>query len=140
MKLISLLFIIIVFSCTNNTNQQKIMTDSSSNTLIVGNDADEHGCKSSAGYTWSIMKNDCIRLWETGIQLKPIENKESYTSIATVVLNNDSTKAELFIATEKISVLLDKQNGAFLRGNGYVFLKVNEKWILKKDNKSIYQE
>ncbi|MEY2829228.1 MAG: hypothetical protein RIQ33_1086, partial [Bacteroidota bacterium] len=40
---------------------------------IVGNDADKHGCKPSAGYTWSVLKNDCIRIWETGIQLSQIE-------------------------------------------------------------------
>lgn len=32
---------------------------------IVGGDSDIHGCKVSAGYTWSSAQNKCIRPWET---------------------------------------------------------------------------
>lgn len=32
---------------------------------IVGGDSDIHGCKASAGYTWSVSENKCIRPWET---------------------------------------------------------------------------
>jgi hypothetical protein len=31
---------------------------------IVGGDSDEHGCKTSAGYTWCAVKNKCLRNWE----------------------------------------------------------------------------
>jgi heat shock protein HslJ len=31
---------------------------------IVGGDTDIHGCKASAGYSWSIGENKCIRPWE----------------------------------------------------------------------------
>ena len=30
----------------------------------VGDDKDAHGCIASAGYTWSEVLKDCIRLWE----------------------------------------------------------------------------
>jgi putative hemolysin len=33
-------------------------------TPIVGNDSDEHGCKLSAGYSWCEEKQKCIRPWE----------------------------------------------------------------------------
>ncbi len=33
--------------------------------VIVGWDSDIHGCKASAGYTWSIIENKCTRPWET---------------------------------------------------------------------------
>ena len=29
---------------------------------LVGNDKDDHGCIASAGYTWSEVRKDCIRL------------------------------------------------------------------------------
>lgn len=137
---ISLLFLLALFSCTNGSKtHHTTMNESSAKETLVGNDADEHGCKASAGYTWSVLKNDCIRLWETGIQLKAIENKESFSTIATVIIGNDSTKAELFTSAEKGSILLDKQNGGF-KGSGYEFLKDKTKWLLKKDDKLIYQE
>lgn len=31
---------------------------------IVGDDADEHGCIGSAGYSWCETKNKCLRIWE----------------------------------------------------------------------------
>lgn len=31
---------------------------------VVGGDKDKHGCIASAGYTWSEVQKDCIRLWE----------------------------------------------------------------------------
>jgi hypothetical protein len=138
---ISLLFLLVLFCCTNGSkSHHTTMNDTSAKETLVGNDADEHGCKASAGYTWSVLKNDCIRLWETGIQLKPIGNKENQTSIATVVLSNDSTKAELYIATEKGSILLDKQSSSIYAGNNYEFLKDKDKWTLKQSEKLIYQE
>ena len=36
---------------------------------MVGGDSDAHGCKASAGYTWSVVKNECIRIFESGIRL-----------------------------------------------------------------------
>jgi hypothetical protein len=33
-------------------------------TPIVGNDKDEHGCIGSAGYTWCEIKNKCLKTWE----------------------------------------------------------------------------
>jgi len=31
---------------------------------IVGGDKDEHGCLGSAGYSWCVVKNKCLRVWE----------------------------------------------------------------------------
>lgn len=36
------------------------------NQPLTGADMDEHGCKPSTGYTWSIIKNKCIRVFEEG--------------------------------------------------------------------------
>ncbi len=32
---------------------------------IVGGDSDVHGCKASAGYSWSTLEKKCIRPWES---------------------------------------------------------------------------
>lgn len=32
---------------------------------IVGGDTDIHGCKASAGYSWSVSENKCTRPWES---------------------------------------------------------------------------
>ena len=108
--------------------------------VIVGSDADSHGCTASAGYTWSVVKNNCIRLWEVGIQLNPINNKKPYTSVATVIINDDKTTVELFIIGETGSILLDKNAEQGFAGNRYSLTQENNRWLLKKDNKAIYKE
>ncbi len=32
---------------------------------IIGGDSDIHGCKGSAGYSWSVSENKCVRPWES---------------------------------------------------------------------------
>ena len=36
---------------------------------IVGGDRDKHGCIGSAGYQWSEVQQDCIRVFEKGIRM-----------------------------------------------------------------------
>jgi len=36
----------------------------STDTNLIGDDRDEHGCIPSAGYSWSEEKQECIRPWE----------------------------------------------------------------------------
>ena len=36
----------------------------SSEDELVGGDKDEHGCIASAGYSWNITKQECVREWE----------------------------------------------------------------------------
>nr|WP_121271471.1 hypothetical protein [Pedobacter schmidteae] len=119
-----------------------LKTDTSSASHVVGGDKDAHGCLSSAGYTWSVLKNDCIRVWETGIRLDQIEKNEGHTSMASVIIADDGKRAELFIANEKASVLLDQQSGADVgsySANGYTLKKSGAKWLLSKDGKDIYK-
>ena len=36
----------------------------------TGSDRDAYGCIASAGYTWSQVAGDCLRLWEAGVRLQ----------------------------------------------------------------------
>jgi hypothetical protein len=78
---------------------------------IVGNDADAHGCIGSAGYNWSIVKNDCIRLFEMGIRLEPKAAGLDKAISAFVVFKSDTddAQAELFLPGQKASILLAKK-------------------------------
>lgn len=54
-----------IAGCLQYSKKQE--TDNNSDSLknipqAVGNDRDEHGCLASAGYTWSEVQKDCIRL------------------------------------------------------------------------------
>lgn len=38
---------------------------------MTGADQDAHGCKASAGYTWSVVRGQCIRIFESGLSFDP---------------------------------------------------------------------
>ena len=78
---------------------------------IVGGDVDEHGCKGSAGYQWSVLKNECIRIFEAGIRLDPKDASLDKTLSAFIVFKSedDDAKAEVFMPGEKSSRMFEKQ-------------------------------
>lgn len=93
MKNVFSIVIILVF-CSN----ELIFAQDSTNSPIVGNDRDKHGCIGSAGYTWSVLKKECVRSFEltqtdkNAIELVSIDN----TQKMVVLFSSDKTKAEVF--------------------------------------------
>lgn len=144
MKKILTLFVIScsLIACENNSAPEKKADTPKEQAPMVGNDSDEHGCKASAGYTWSVIKNDCIRIWENGVQLSPVEKSDGQISNATIILNDDKTKAELFIVDEKGSVMLTQTDAAsaHYEGGDYQLNASDKGWQLKKSDKLIYSE
>jgi hypothetical protein len=120
---------LLVASCSTPSQQQAITvkTDSIQPTL-TGGDKDEHGCIGSAGYQWSEIKNDCIRVFELPLQLK---SKDS-TSIAGVVFANDSSRVELFLTEGK--QILEKKDPSNYASTQWTLKKSNEKWVISKSN------
>lgn len=57
---------------------------------LVGADRDEHGCRASAGYTYSYALHDCIRVWDVGTRL---EHDGEYVF---AVFATDSVYCEIF--------------------------------------------
>lgn len=60
---------------------------------LVGSDRDSHGCIGSAGYQWSALTNQCVRLFEQAVRLQSLEANE--TGSAFVLFNADQSQAEL---------------------------------------------
>lgn len=77
---------------------------------MVGGDSDAHGCKASAGYSFSALRNRCIRLWESGIRLDPVTQHGSATMSAFVVFGPGGARktAELFLPEAGPSVMLQR--------------------------------
>jgi hypothetical protein len=96
---------------------------------MEGADKDPNGCKTSAGYRWSKIKKDCIRVFELPIQL---ENKEK-TFSAGVVISEDKTQAE--VMTKDGDFLLAKQSDDSYKtkDNLYCLKKVENKWTFEKN-------
>lgn len=83
---------------------------------MIGGDKDEHGCIASAGYTWSEVQKDCIRLWEKGVRLTSVKDERNTLYI---VFSPDSSRVELFFSEEDIpNEILDRRS---LPSGGYVW-------------------
>ena len=94
---------------------------------IAGADQDEHGCLASAGFTWSKMYKDCVRMF-TGMQLTPVDqpNNEDETLSAYVLFSEDKSQAEVFMPNSESIIL----NAAKKVSPGLIMI-IN--WCLGKD-------
>ena len=77
-------------------------------TQRIGVAEDDHGCNAAAGYTWSEVKQNCIRLFEDGVQLVS-ETDKSSSSAAYVVFAADSLKAEVYVPGHDNHPVLDRR-------------------------------
>jgi hypothetical protein len=131
-----------LFSCDYILKkQEKTTTEPMASDAITVSDAekDENGCVPSAGYHWSILRNDCIRPVEEGIRLNSVEKIEDDSAIksAFVVFSDDKDKAELFFPATTTSVILEKKDDNKYEGNGWN-LHSDKGYSLKKGGTLLY--
>lgn len=133
---------LIIGSC-NSSISNKNSVDQSNSVHMVGIDKDLHGCKGSAGYTWSTINNECIRPWENTLQLFPINHEDSSVIItASVMFSTDSSKAEIFIANETENLVLDKTEIVYTLKtelNTFELIEKNNFWTIIKSGNIIYK-
>jgi hypothetical protein len=102
-------FLVTLVSCSKKMESKKTpiaIRDTTSKVILVGGDLDVHGCKSSAGYTWSVLKKECVRVFEVGTRLQSNQND---ASSAFVIFETNGNKAELFTTLEKNSLILERK-------------------------------
>lgn len=108
----------------------------------VGGDQDAHGCKGSAGYTYSQVKNDCVRVFEQKIKLTEVKPMGSSTSMTAVIFSKDMKKAEVFLPEQNTGSLILKRlgKGKAWKNGKYILVPYKKTgYQLKKDNVTIYQ-
>ncbi|MGJ8561264.1 MAG: hypothetical protein ACSHX3_13595 [Litorimonas sp.] len=99
-RLTSTALFIALAACNNATTETerevtvKDVTDPIIEVMDVGGDRDIHGCIATAGYTWSDVLEECVRLFEVGIPLENMQDMDS-TSIAYLIVGA-SDQIELF--------------------------------------------
>ncbi len=119
-QIFSIVIILVLYS------NEMMLAQNSVKTPIVGNDRDKHGCIGSAGYTWSVLKKECVRSFElthtdkNAIELISMDN----TQKMTVLFSSDKTKAEVFYSGG--NKVINKST------KGSVYILKNEKNIVEK--------
>lgn len=128
----------VVMSCGGKKAETEEEQVTAPEEMMVGNDKDEHGCIGSAGYTWSVVKNDCIRLFEDGVFLDKPNTDES----VALVFSNDSVSAEIFYTDKKETEILKRSESdktIWTKGNKTI-KSDNNLWVLAVDGKVVYKQ
>ncbi|MDI9319164.1 MAG: hypothetical protein QM530_01700 [Phycisphaerales bacterium] len=129
--LLSFTFVLVV-SCSNSSIRSKNCIRKEIKTILVGADEDTHGCKGSAGYTWGLIRKECIRSFELPLQLTNKNNSFS----AGVAFASDSSSVEIF--TKDGTMLLNKQGDAMYSDTTWIFQRIQDEWLMRKsDSKEI---
>lgn len=120
MKNLLLILLVLVFAACSELKQ-----------TLVGNDRDEHNCIASAGYTWSEVRQACVRLWEEGFALFNVQ-EENPSLAAYGVMGNDFKEIELFLPDQEGSVLLTRE--------GQIWSDTDNLWRLVRHPSQVGQQ
>ncbi len=111
--------------------------------VVLGSDLDSNGCAISAGYRWSVLRNDCIRVFEEGFRLNPTnieegnpeENELEDNDVSGfVIFNSEKTKAEIFLPYQEKSVLLNEKATTGIYSDQNWELDTRKDWELKQQD------
>lgn len=109
----------------------------------IGGEKDEHGCVTSAGYTWSNLQEDCIRLFESAYRLNPVDDLSNDDAAdvavisAFVLFNEDESEAELFLPETDAGIVLSKDKSGKYKQSIYTFDAEN--FVLYINNNKRYE-
>ena len=114
----------------------------------VGVAEGEHGCNQAAGYTWSDVRQECIRLFDSGVRLNPIiRDTTSAVFSAFLVFSPDSSQVELFLPNEQEHPILDRRklpDGTFawnqLDDDTPNVRRIDGSWPVSRRGVLLYQE
>ncbi|WP_240628214.1 hypothetical protein [Flavobacterium anhuiense] len=137
-KMFLFLIMASAISCGKKVSQENASTTPKEpeKEAVVGGDSDSHGCKASAGYTWSVLKKECIRVFENSTRLNHAEDGKAYSTVSYVIF--DGNKAELFLDTQKESIILERKSEGDSWINGDWQLIPWKGYVLKKGEEILY--
>ncbi|MBP5403759.1 MAG: hypothetical protein J6Y17_01555 [Elusimicrobiaceae bacterium] len=108
----------------------------------VGADRDAHSCIASAGYTYSAVRGECIRLWEAGTALFPVIQVEEPVLAAYVVQSENGREAEVFLPGFEQGLLMNQAEDADVptwTANGWTLTyDPDQGWKLFQDGEEVY--
>ena len=116
-KLVISLCLVVFWSCNQKAEMPEPQLKESKSVAPkpVGSDVDPQGCKTSAGYTWSELRQECIRIFEVGTRFDPVD---SNGMSAFVVMDASGKQAELFTLLEKKPLIMTQiSEGKYTKGD-----------------------
>ena len=147
--LVAFLTVSLFNNCQKKSEEKATKADSEivAEAPMVGNDIDKHGCKGSAGYSWSVVKNECIQVFNTGVRLDSQDSTLNKTLSAFAVFANDEKEnesdVEIFLPSLKDETIIlkpikEKDAGTWSNG-AYILTQWKGMFTLEEGKKTIYQ-
>jgi hypothetical protein len=116
--------------------------DFSGNTRLQKVDCrtDDQGCVQAAGYTWSALRNACIRLPQTAIRLNASGEAASAGKPAFLILSEDQQRAEVFLPGTGSAVLMERTGpeGGHYWESGDLRLYSWKGYVLRRNDQVLY--
>ncbi len=108
--------------------------------VILGNDRDAKGCVTSAGYKWSVLRNECVRVFEEGYRLNPIDELkvDGVSNSAFIIFEENGNRAELFLPGSTKSSILQREGSNSPYKNPEWTLQLDKGYTLSKNGVSQY--
>ncbi len=103
----------------------------------VGEHDGKRPCLGTAGYTWSEVRADCIRIWEVGVQLINQVDKDT-CFVGYVVFSTDGEDAELFLVENGDNHPILPKTGKGWEGGEFRLIQKDGVLSLYKKDKLIY--
>ena len=117
-------------------------TPSQTTEPMVGADRDGHNCIASAGYTYSAVRGECIRLWESGTALFPVIQVEEPVLAAYVVQSENGREAEVFLPGFEQGLVMNRMEAADVptwTADGWTLTyDPDQGWKLLQDSEEVY--
>lgn len=142
----ALLFVGLLTGCGSGNRTSQTTAETADTTFTVGSDRDGHGCIGSAGYTWSEVRQECIRPFEAGVRMLSATDPEA-TLCAYLVFSADSAQAELFLPDRETTEVLDRRN---LHAGGHAWniedddtfnvRRTADRWIIERRGTTLYRQ
>lgn len=138
-SILTLTYLLMACAPSNQQKQDTLTVEKANTPPMVGNDADEHGCKASAGYRWSVLRNECIRIFEAGIRLDPVAKDLEQSLSAFVVVKTDSSdqEIELFVPYDEQTIIVKKEATDRWKNDKYLLTKVKDTYSIEDANKKL---
>jgi|SRR5690606_18617922 len=131
--------LLMLFSCQGTAQKDNNQGSEDVHTPI-GGEKDKHGCLVAAGYTWSKVKEECIRPWEGTITMNVTDTSTNFETAAFVLMNKDKRKAELFLKEEEESIVLDSVAPHLYANQHYKLIEEDHCWSLIHQEEVLYEE
>lgn len=137
-KLFSLAILLFFFaSCERILKDpgEKEVVVATDHKVVFGTEKDAKGCVTSAGYRWSAIRKECIRVFEEGYRLNTITELkgESISKSAFVIFEDNGNMAELYLPDGSPSILLKREKEGSPYKSEIWTLELQDSYSLIKD-------